>query len=182
MELLSTDLLSSDFSNPVINRVAESEIHVYNLENLWDGKPVVEFDLAPYLFKGLMLKEKDFREAMKALDWSVYADKHVAIYCSTDAIIPRWGFMLVASYLHNIASSVAFGQTADLLRDHFTRALAAEDWSQYEGKMMVLKGCNSPFVPVNAYILATESLQSVAKKLMYGEPCSAVPIWRKKKG
>lgn len=165
----------------LVNRVAESEIRVYNLEDLWDGKPVVAFDLAPYLFKGLVLREKDFREAMTVQDWAAYTDQHVAIQCSTDAIVPRWAYMLISASLQPYAASVAFGQPEDLVRDHFTRALAAEDWSRFSGKPVVLKGCNSPIVPLNAYLLATQYLQKAAKKLMYGEPCSAVPIWRKPK-
>lgn len=166
---------------PIVNRVAESDIVVYNLEDLWDGKPVVEFDLAPHLVEGLVLREKPFREAMKAHDWTQYEGKHVAVFCSTDAIIPTWAAMLVASKLVGIAASVASGRTADLLRDHFTRALDAEDWGRFEGKPIVIKGCGSKVVPANAYLIATQHLQGVAGKLMYGEPCSSVPLWRKPK-
>ncbi len=163
----------------IVNRVAESDITTYNLEDLWDGKPVVEFDLAPMLVEGLVLREVPFREAVKAHDWSQYEGQHVAIFCSTDAIIPTWAAMLIASKLDGIAASVAHGRTADLLRDHFTRALDREDWSQFEGKPVVIKGCGSSVVPANAYLIATQKLQGVAKKLMYGEPCSSVPLWRK---
>lgn len=165
----------------IVNRVAESDIVVYNLEDLWDGKPVVEFDLAPFLVEGLVLREKPFREAVKAHDWSQYDGQHVAVFCSTDAIIPTWAAMLVASKLTGRAASVASGRTADLLRDHFTRALAAEDWSRFEDGIVVIKGCGSKVVPANAYLLATRQLQGVARKLMYGEPCSSVPLWRKPK-
>ncbi len=163
----------------IVNRVAESDIAVYNLDELWDGKPVAEFDLEPFLVEGLVLREVPFREAMKAHDWSRYDGQHVAIWCSTDAIIPTWAGMLVASKLEGIAASVAHGRTADLLRDYFTRALDAEDWSRFEGKPVVIKGCGSAVVPANAYLVATQRLQGVAKKLMYGEPCSSVPLWRK---
>jgi hypothetical protein len=166
---------------PIVNRVAESDILVYNLEELWDGKPVVEFDLAPHLVEGLVLREKPFREAMKTHDWQQYRDRHVAVFCSTDAIIPTWAAMLVASKLVGVAASVASGRTADLIRDHFTRALEAEDWAQFEDRIVVIKGCGSKVVPANAYLLATQRLQGVARKLMYGEPCSSVPLWRKPK-
>jgi len=166
---------------PIVNRVAESDIVVYNLEELWDGKPVAEFDLAPHLVEGLVLREKPFREAMKAYYWAQHRDQHVAVFCSTDAIIPTWAAMLVASKLTGIAASVASGRTADLVRDHFTRALEAEDWSQYEDRIVVIKGCGSKVVPANAYLIATQKLQGVARKLMYGEPCSSVPLWRKPK-
>ena len=166
---------------PIVNRVAESDIVVYNLEDLWDGKPVVEFDLAPHLIEGLVLREKPFREAMKAHDWTQYEGQHVAVFCSTDAIIPTWAAMLVASKLVGRAASVASGRAADLIRDHFTRALDAEDWSRFADGTVVIKGCGSKVVPANAYLIATQRLQGVAGKLMYGEPCSSVPLWRKPK-
>ena len=165
---------------PIRNRVAESDIVTYNLEALWDGKPVDEFDLQPFLYRGLVLREKDFRQALKDYDWTQHAGHHVAVHCSADAIIPMWAYMLVASKLHGTAVSVARGRGTDLVRDHFTRALAAEDWSQYADRIVVIKGCGSDVVPESAYLTATLELQSVAKKLMYGEPCSSVPLWRKK--
>ncbi|MBN8589154.1 MAG: DUF2480 family protein [Rhodothermia bacterium] len=163
------------------NKVAQSAIEVYNLEALWDGKPLVTFDVAAFLHKGLMLREIPFRQAMAEIDWTTYDHKHVAIGCTTNAIVPRWTYMLIASLLHGHATSVAFGDEKDLVRDHYVRALALEDWSRFAGLPVVLKGCNSPIVPLDAYLLATQYLQPFAKKIMYGEPCSAVPIWRKPK-
>ncbi|MDX1420097.1 MAG: DUF2480 family protein [Rubricoccaceae bacterium] len=165
----------------IVNRVAESDIEVFNLETLWDGREVVAFDLAPHLAEGLVLRERPFREAMKAHDWAAYEGRHVAVDCSTDAIVPTWAYMLVASKLDGVAASVAFGTERDLLRDHFVRALEGVDWRRYEGKPVVVKGCGSRVVPVAAYLLATQKLQAVASKLMYGEPCSAVPLWRRPK-
>ena len=165
----------------IVNRVAESDIDVYNLEALWDGADVAELDLAPFLYRGLILREKDFREAVKAHDWSPYEGRHVALYCSADAIVPTWAYMLLASKLEGVARSVAFGRAADLIRDHFVRALAAEDWERYRDRIVVVKGCGSTLVPPNAYVLATQHLQRVARKLMYGEPCSSVPLWRRPK-
>lgn len=163
----------------IINRVAESDIETFNLEALWDGREVVPFDLAEFLLEGLVLREKPFREAMKAHDWSTYEAKHVVIHCSTDAIIPTWASMLVASKLQSKATSVAFGSLDDLIRDFYVRALENVDWSVYEGKPVVIKGCANDIVPTDAYLIATQKLQGVAKKLMYGEACSAVPLWRK---
>lgn len=165
----------------ITNRVAESEIIVYNLDELWDGREIAEFDLAPFLVEGLMLREKAFRQHVKEHDWSLYEDRHVAVYCSTDAIIPTWAFMLVATKLEGIAASVAQGRAADLRRDHFVRALEAEDWEAYRDGIVVVKGCGSKTVPPNAYLLATQKLQGVARKLMFGEPCSSVPLWRRPK-
>ncbi|MGI9173878.1 MAG: DUF2480 family protein [Rhodothermales bacterium] len=166
---------------PISNRVAESDITVFSLDSLWDGRPVAEVDLAPFLFKGLVLREKDFREGVKAHDWQQYEGQHVAVYCATDAIVPTWAFMLVASKLEGVAYSVGYGRPADIIRDHFVRALEAQDWSAYQDRIVVIKGCGSKIVPPNAYLLATQKLQGVARKLMYGEPCSSVPLWRRPK-
>jgi len=166
---------------PIVNRVAESDIEVYNLEALWDGGPVVAFDFAPFLVEGMVLREKVFREHVKAHDWTQYRDQHVAMHCSADAIVPTWAYMLLASKLTGIARSVACGHEADLVRDHFVRAIEAEDWSKYRDRIVVVKGCGSGVVPVDAYALATQKLQAVARKLMYGEPCSSVPLWRRPK-
>ncbi|SHK21324.1 DUF2480 family protein [Rhodothermus profundi] len=164
---------------PIVNRVAQSDIVVYNLEALWDGHPIVELDLAPFLEEGLILREKPFRQQVQAHDWSQYADQHVAIYCSTEAIVPIWAYMLVATRLHGIARSVAFGRRDDLLRNYFVRALEREDWSAYRDRIVVVKGCASRVVPVDAYVQAVHHLQQVARKVMYGEPCSSVPLWRR---
>src|SRR5690606_13305618 len=165
----------------IVNRVAESDIEVFDLEALWDGREVVAFDLAPFLVEGLVLRERPFREALAAHDWAAYDGRHVAVHCTTDAIVPTWAYMLAATRLHGHAASVAFGAERDLVRDHFVRALEGVDWSRYAGKPVVVKGCGSKVVPVAAYLVATQKLQGVAAKLMYGEPCSAVPLWRKPK-
>jgi hypothetical protein len=164
---------------PITNRVAESEIAVFNLDNLWDDRPVTELDIKPFLVKGLMLKEKPFREDVRNHDWEQYDGHHVAIYCSTDAIVPTWGYMLIASKLEGIAASVTFGQADEAVRDYYVRALEEQDWSAYEDRPVVIKGCGSDRVPDVAYLVATQKLQTVARKLMYGEPCSSVPIWRR---
>jgi len=161
------------------NRVADSEIAVYNLADLWDNRPVTEIDISDFLVEGLMLKEKAFREAVNEHDWSQYADEHVALYCTTDAIVPTWGYMLIASELHDVAHSTTMGRAEDLRREYYTRALNDEDWTAYEDRPVVVKGCGSDVVPEMAYVRATQKLQAVARKLMYGEPCSSVPLWRR---
>ncbi len=163
----------------ITNRVAESEIEVFNLETLWDGAEVAELDITPFLYEELILKEKKFREDVRAHDWAPYEGRHVAVYCAADAIVPTWAYMLVATKLEGIARSVAFGRRRDLVRDYFTRRLEAEDWSRYAGRPVVVKGCGSGLVPVSAYLDATRRLQHVARKLMFGEPCSSVPLWRR---
>lgn len=164
---------------PIVNRVAESDVEVYNLEALWDEREVVEFDLEPFLYQGLVLREVDFRGQVKQHEWDQYHDRHVALNCSADAIVPTWAYMLIASKLSDIAASVSFGTREDVVRDHFVRALEREDWERYRDRMVVIKGCGSRLVPAVAYVVATQKLQAVVRKLMYGEPCSSVPLWRK---
>ncbi len=164
----------------IVNRVAQSEIIVYDLGALWDGAPIVELDVAPFLVEGIVLREKIFRNRVEEHDWGSYAGKHVATYCSTDAIVPTWAYLLVTAKLTD-ARSVAFGHAEDLVRDHFARGLAQEDWSRFSGRIVVIKGCGSSVVPTSAYLQAMEALLGVARKLMFGEPCSSVPLWRQRK-
>lgn len=170
----------------IVNRVAESAIATVDLAALWDGAAVVEFDLEPFLYRGLVLRERDFRQAVKDTDWKAYADRHVAMFCSTDAIVPPWAYMVVAARLDGVARSVAAGRAADLVRDVYVRAIDAHDWSLYADRPVVLKGCSDSLagaggatVPLDAFLVATQKLQAVAAKLMYGEPCSSVPVWRR---
>lgn len=165
----------------IVNRVAQSDIQTLDLASLWDNRPIVAFDIAPFLHRGLVLREKEFRQHVKQTDWSEYADKHIAVHCSADAIIPTWAYMLVTSKLEGIATSVALGTKEELRREAFARVLDAYDWSQHAGKPVVVKGCSNDAVPESAFVLATQRLQEVASKVMYGEACSAVAIWRKRK-
>lgn len=164
----------------IVNRVAQSDIQTLDLAALWDNKPIVEFDIAPFLHRGIVLREKEFRQHVKQTDWSEYLEKHVAVHCSADAIVPTWAYMLVASKLDGVAASVALGTEEDLRRDAFAQTLEAYDWSQHAGNPVVVKGCSNEVVPESAFVAATQRLQQVASKIMYGEACSAVAIWRKK--
>ena len=165
---------------PIVNRVAESDLMVFNLEELWDGKGVVELDIAPWLYEGMIVREKEFREFVKDHPWTDYLDQHVAVFCSADAIVPTWAFMLVASKLEPIATSVALGRKADLVKNYFSARIAATDLSEYKDSIVVIKGCGSGIVPREAYVDAMNQMQGVARKIMYGEPCSSVPLWRRK--
>lgn len=162
----------------VVNRVAQSGIKVYNLESLWTDSEIQELDLAPFLEEGGLLKEKSFRAQMAAYDWTGLRDVHVAIFCSTDALIPMWAYMLVTSYLTR-SRSITVGRKADVIREQFTLALEREDWSRFSDRIVIVKGCGSGVVPQSAYTGAMSELQKVAKKVMFGEPCSSVPVWRR---
>lgn len=163
------------------NKVAKSGLITIDLEKL-AGDPVIEsLDIKDFLYMELLLKEKDFREALDAYDWSQYTDKVLAVYCSTDAIIPSWAWMLIVTMAKPYAASVLLS-TPELAREkYFDQQLSCHDWNQYEGKRVLLKGCSDKTIPPGAYAFATQQLLPVADRLMYGEACSFVPVWRKPK-
>ncbi len=163
----------------IVNKVAESGIVTLDLANyLPVYEDVVTFDIKPFLFREMILKEKDFRDAMKTHDWEQYKDKNVAIYCSADAIVPVWAYMLIAAYLQPFAAGMYFGSAEELYKKLVTDAINTIDITEYTDKRVVLKGCGDKAVPEIAYVAATEKLRPVVKSLMYGEPCSTVPIYK----
>lgn len=164
---------------PLVNRVANSGLITINLEHYYPEAEIYEFDLKPFLFKELILKEKDFRGALKEFDWATLNDKHVVLFCSVDAIIPVWAYMLVAAYLKPVSKSIYHGQKEDFIKSHYTTALSSLNLEQYEGQRIIIKGCSQKPVPPFAYVLLTELLQPIAQSIMYGEPCSTVPIFKR---
>ncbi len=165
---------------PIVNRVANSGLITINLENFLPEAPLALFDIKEYLFHGLILKEKDFRTALKELDWSLYKDQHIAICCTADAIIPIWAYMLIASYLEPVAKNYIFGDKQALELVLIKERLAKLDTSEYEDKRVVIKGCGEKPIPEAAYVEITRLLKPVVKSLMYGEPCSVVPVYKKR--
>ncbi|WP_462251335.1 DUF2480 family protein [Ferruginibacter sp.] len=163
----------------MINKVAESGIITLNLEDYYPQGEVVLFDLKDYLFMGLILKEKDFREALKNLDLTPYQDKNIAITCTADAVIPMWANMLVASYLQPVAKNVVFGNEDFLQQTLFLKNLYKINTADYTDKRVVVKGCGELPVSESAYVEITNLLRPVVKSIMYGEPCSTVPIYKK---
>lgn len=163
----------------LVNRVANSGLITLNLEHYYPTQEITHIDIKDYLFKELILKEKDFRQALKEMDWSQYEDKIVLVYCSTDAIIPVWAFMLVSAYLAPVASDVFQGTEADYLTHYYANTVSSLDIAQYEGKRIVIKGCSDKPVPASAYLALTQALQPYAQSIMYGEPCSTVPIFKR---
>jgi len=163
------------------NKVAESGIEVVNLEDFLPAAPIVEIDLAQFLAGGFVLREKEFRKAVSEIDWSQYEGTHVGILCSSDAIVPTWAFMLLGTRLSGVALSSTSADTGSIRASLMNRAIQDFDWLVYDDKIVVLKGCGSGEVPASAYVQATNRLQEVARKIMYGEPCSSVPIWRRPK-
>jgi len=168
-----------EVSNEIINKVANSNLKVFNLEDIYDPHERVIFDIKDQLYMGMILREKDFREFVKNHDFTQYKDKNVAILCSADAIIPTWAYMLLASKLEGVAHYFVFGNLEDLEKSLYQKALSEVNWEEYRDEKVVIKGCSKVNVPVYAYIEATRKLKPVAEKIMYGEPCSTVPIYKK---
>ncbi len=164
-----------------INKVAESGIITIDLEEFFPKDEIVVFDLKDYLFMELILKEKDFREALKKMETSKYENKNVAVLCSADAIIPMWAYMLVASSIQPVAKSVFFGSPEQAAQHLLIRNIESIDASQYNDQRLVIKGCGEIKIPEAAYVSITQKLRPVAKSIMYGEPCSTVPIYKRPK-
>lgn len=164
---------------PLINRVANSGIIVFNLEDHYPDKEIVEFDLKQFLFKELILKEKDFRQSLKDQDWETFQDKVVLVFNSNDAIIPVWAYMLVSSYLEGIAFETYNGSLESYLTKHYSQVIEALETSKFEEQRVVIKGCSSKSVPASAYAMMTAKLKPYAQSIMYGEPCSTVPIFKR---
>lgn len=165
--------------NILINRVANSSLKVFNLENYYPSQEVVDFDLKPFLFKELILKEKDFRSSLKELDWEQFKDKIVLVYNSNDAIIPVWAYMLVSSYLESISYKTFLADRTEFLNIYYSETLKKLDLSEYQDQRVVIKGCSNKPVPPSAYALLTSLLKPFAQSIMYGEPCSTVPIFKR---
>ena len=166
-------------SEEIINRVARSGLITFNLEDLFPEGERVLYDIKDNLWQEIALKEKDFREFVKEHDWSQYQDKYVALHCSADAIVPTWAYMLLTTKLAPFAKKVTFGTLSDLENTLYEEALAKIKPEDYMDARVVIKGCSDKAVPASAYVRITELLQPVAKVLMYGEPCSTVPLYKK---
>jgi len=165
----------------LVNRVANSVLVTINLESFYPEGEVVSFDLKDHLYMGLILKEKEFREALQAHDWSRYAGKNLAVFCSEDAIIPMWAYMLVASYAGAYARDIVLAKPDQFVELAYLKKLAAIDPNDFAGKRLVIKGCSEKPVPASAYLEITRLLQPVARSIMFGEPCSTVPVYKKAK-
>ena len=167
-------------SNEIVNRVANSKLITIDLEDYYpEGKRIV-FDIKDWLFQGLILREKDFRQSVKEHDWSQYQEAYVALSCSTEAIIPGWAYMLVSVHLNAFAKKTVVGNLELLETSIYQDIINALDLSEYKDKPIIVKGCSNKPVPENAYIMLTSKLNSIAKSIMYGEACSSVPLYKKK--
>jgi len=166
--------------NVIINKVAESALTSIDLEEYYPKGETAVFDLKDHLFMGLILKEKDFRAALQTYDWEQFRNKMVAVTCSADAIIPMWAYMLVASNLQPVAKEVVFGEEKTILNTLLLRNLGTINGEDYTDKRVVVKGCGDVAIPEAAYVEITNKLRPYVKSIMYGEPCSTVPIFKRK--
>jgi hypothetical protein len=164
----------------IINRVSQSKLVTFNLEDYYPRGNRVALDIKDWLFEGLILREKDFRAQLDECDWSQYKDCYVALGCSTDAIIPGWAYMLIATKLQPYARKIIIGDLEMLESSLYQSVLENLDVSEFFGKPVIIKGCSNKPVPANAYLWATTKIQSVAKSVMYGEACSSVPLFKSK--
>jgi len=166
-------------SEPFVNKVAESGLITLDLETYYPKEETAVFDMKDHLFMGMILKEKDFREALKNLDWEKYRNKNVALTCSADAIIPVWAWMLVASYMQPVAKEIVMGDEKELHKSLFLKNLSAIKINEFEDKKVVIKGCGETPIADYVYMEITKLLRPVVKSIMYGEPCSTVPVYKK---
>src|ERR1051326_6858799 len=164
----------------IVNRVAESGLMEISLEDFYPKGERVLIDMKENLFQGLILKEKDFREFVKNNDWNKYKDKFVAIVCSADAIVPTWAYMLIEVSLQPFAKKFVFGGLNTLETVLFLESLSKIDPEEFRDKKIVIKGCGNLPVPESAYVELTRILTPVAKSIMFGEPCSTVPVYKQK--
>ncbi len=167
---------------PLVNKVANSGLVTIKLEDFLPDVHYVEFDLKPFLFRELILKEKDFRAEMKNYDWAKLKGKTLLIFCSADAIIPKWAYMLITQYAFPFVDDIFFGTRGQYEEDKIRQNIQQHDWSMYQDRMMILKGCSGEDeIPASAYVEATQALLPFAKSIMYGEPCSTVPVYKRPK-
>jgi hypothetical protein len=166
-------------SEGIVNRVASSALVTFDLEEYYEPGDRVVLDIADQLYEGLILREKDFRDFIKNHDWRQYEGKFVAITCSADAIVPTWAFMLVMIALEPYAKQAIFGSMEALEEQIFRKRLAIVDWQAYNGAKVVVKGCSKVNVPIAVYVEATAQIRKYASSIMFGEPCSTVPLFKR---
>lgn len=173
--------MATDTKGEIVNKVKQSEkLVTLDLQQYFDDTPRAELDLEQFLFKGLLLKEKEFRKQLKEFDWEQFDGQYVCVYCSTDAILSKWAYMLVGQHLASHAKEVFKGRPDDILHELYQRKLSKIEWSRFQDKFVILKGCSDDQQPVpeSVYLYATQKLIPFVKKLMYGEACSNVPVYR----
>ena len=167
-------------TEPIVNKVSESALVTVNLEDFLPKDEPKIFDLKEYLFMGLILKEKDFREALKTTDWELFRNQEVVVTCTAEAIIPVWAYMLAASYLKQVTHLISLESLSLWKNRKLLENIRLMDAASFSDKRVVIKGCGEQPIPEAAYLEVTSRLLPFAKSIMYGEPCSTVPVYKKK--
>ena len=165
----------------IINRVANSKLKTLDLEDYFPEGERLVLDICDWLYEGFILKEKDFREAVQHHQWSQYQNRYVAIICSTDAIIPSWAYLLISSSLTPFAKKFVVGDLELLENIIFQEVVSNISIDQFHGAPVIIKGCSDKNIPDTAYTLLAQRLVPVVSSLMFGEACSSVPLFKKKK-
>ena len=168
-------------SGEIVNRVEKSGLVTIDLDEIKLPNNIFEIDIKKWLFEELFLKEKEFRNSINNHDWSAYTDAYVYVHCSSDAIIPTWAYMLISSQLENFTKHVIIGNKIKLFEKYFEDTINSIDFSVYLGKSVIIKGCSDKKIPISAYHILTTKLKPLAKSIMFGEACSAVPVFKKTK-
>ena len=164
----------------IVNRVSQSNLVTFDLEDYYPEGERLLLDISPWLFEGIILKEKEFRKHVSEHSWDSYKNNFVAINCSTDAIVPAWAYMLITTKLQPLAAAIVVGDLNDLETQLYKEVVDGIDLTQFQDKPVIIKGCSNKPVPLNAYTWATEKIQSVARSVMFGEACSSVPLYKRK--
>lgn len=164
----------------LVNKVAASGIITIDLETLVKSRDIIELDISQFLFRGLLLKEKDFRSELKTFDWAQFSNQTVAVFCSTDAIVAQWAYMLISNALSQVGAEYYYGSKEEVWDLLLLQSIKDLEENDYEGKMIVIKGCGTRALSNAAYLEITKKLQPVVKSLMFGEPCSTVPVYKKR--
>ena len=167
-------------NDEIVNKVAASGLITIDLEQYYPKEEIILFDIKPFLFMEVILKEKNFREALQQTDWLQYKNKIVAVTCSADAIIPAWAYMLIASYLQPLAQDVILGNKEDAIKQTILKKINEIVVSEFLGVRVIIKGCGDVNIDAAAYMEITKILLPVVKSIMYGEACSNVPVYKKK--
>jgi hypothetical protein len=164
----------------LVNRIAQSGLVTIKPEEWFPSTEILELDISPYLFQGLLLREKEFRAQMNEIDWTEYKGKILCVFCATDAIVPVWAYMVIAGHTANIVVDLFHGREIDYLKYHFRTVIDHMEIAQYSGKKVVIKGCSNKPIPSSVYQDIAQKLIPVVEKLMFGEACSTVPVYKKK--
>jgi len=164
----------------IINRVAASVLEVFDLEDYYPEGRREAIDISQWLWQGLVVREKEFRESLKNHNWEQYTGTYIALHCSTDAIVPAWAYMLITTYLTPVAKKVVQGSIHQIDIMLYEDILSTIDYNSYAGKPVIIKGCSKKPVPQEAYVMAVQKLMPFAKSIMFGEACSSVPLYKRK--